>query len=42
VFSNIKVIDIDQIIQNLILNAKPDNIENWAEIEQSKISEVCA
>ena len=42
VFSNINVIDLDQIIQNLILNAKPENIENWVEIEQSKISEVCA
>ncbi len=42
VFSNINIIDLDQIIQNLILNAKPENIEDWTEIEQSKISTVSA
>jgi TnpA family transposase len=42
VFSNINAIDLDKIIQNLILNAKPANIENWTEIEPSKINAVCA
>jgi len=29
VFSNINVIDLDQIIQKLILDSKPENIERW-------------
>lgn len=42
VFSIANAIDIDEIIQKLILEADPENIEKWAEIEQSKISEVGA
>lgn len=42
VFSNVNAIDLDQIIQELLLNATPGNVEKWIEIEQSKISEVCA
>lgn len=42
VFSNVNAIDLDKIIQNLLLNAKPANIENWTEINPSKINAVCA
>ncbi len=42
IFSKVNLIDLDEIIQQLILGANPENIEKWKEIEQSKISEVCA
>jgi hypothetical protein len=38
----VNTINIDEIIQKLIIDAHPENIEKWMEIEQSKISEVCA
>lgn len=42
VFSNINVIDLEKIIQKLILDSKPGNIEKWYKTKESKISEVCA
>lgn len=42
IFSNVNTIDLEEIIRQLLLEAKPENVEGWVEIEQSKISEVCA
>ena len=42
VFSNVNTINIDEIIQKLIIDDNPENIEKWMAVEQSKISEVCA
>jgi TnpA family transposase len=42
IFSNANNIDLEEIIRQLLLDAKPENIEGWVEIAQSKISEVCA
>ncbi len=41
-FSTVNVIDIEDMIQKLILEANSENIEKWTEIEPSKINAVCA